>query len=69
MGSLLTNKPNYAMPRALLKYSKAHDTPESSLDRITLQFLPAMGPSSLLHYSVELSEGFTILVWYGMFCD
>ena len=65
VGAHLVKKPNYAMPRALLKYSKAHDTPESSSDRISLQFLPAMGPSSLMYYTVEMTKGFKILVQYS----
>ena len=60
-------KPNFAIPRALLKYTKAHDTPESSLNRITLQFLPMMSPSSLIEYSLEVTEGFEILVWHAVF--
>lgn len=62
VGSLLVKKPSHALPRALLKYTKAHDSPESSTDRITLQLLPVMGPSSVMKYTVELTEGFEILV-------
>lgn len=62
VGSLLVKGPNHAMPRALLKYTKAHDSPESSTDGITLQLLPVMGPSSVMKYMVEMSEGFEILV-------
>ena len=59
VGSLLVKD---ALPRALLKYTKAHDSPKSSTDRITLQLLPVMGPSSVMKYTVELTEGFEILV-------
>ena len=63
VGSSLVKRPNYAMPRALFKYTKAHDSPESSTDRIGLQLLPVMGPSSVMKYTVELTEGFEILVY------
>lgn len=62
VGSQLVKAPNHAMPRALLKYSKAHDSPESSTDGISLQLLPVMGPSSVTSYTVKLTEGFEILV-------
>ena len=62
VGSLLVKKPKYAWSRALLKVAKAHDTPESSSDRISLQLLPVFGPMSLMEYIVELTEGFEILV-------
>ena len=62
MGSYMVKKPNYAWPRALLKYTKAHDSPESSINRISLQLLPVTGPSSIMEYTVELMEGFEILV-------
>ena len=62
VGSLLVKGPNHAMPRALLKYTKAHDYSESSTDGITLQLLPVMGPSSVMKYMVEMTEGFEILV-------
>ena len=62
VGSHLVKKPKFAMPRSLLKYTKAHDALENALDRITLQFLPVMGPSSRMDYSVEMTEEFEILV-------
>lgn len=62
VGSLLVKGPKHAMPRALLKYTKAHDSPESSTDRIKLELLPVMGPSSVTKYTVKLTEGFEILV-------
>ena len=62
VGSLFVKNSDFALPRALLKYIKAHDSLENSLDRITLQFLPVMGPSSLMHYSVEMPEEFEIVV-------
>lgn len=62
VGSLLVKKPKYAWPRALLKIIKAHDTPEASSDRISLQLLPVFGPASVMEYTVEMTEGFEILV-------
>lgn len=62
VGSLFVRKPKYALSRALLKITKAHDTPEGSLDRIYLQLLPVFGPSIITEYTVELTEGFDILV-------
>ena len=62
VGSHFVEKLDFAMPRALLKYTKAHDSLENALDRITLQFLPIMGPFSLMHYSLEMPEEFEILV-------
>ena len=65
VGSLLVKKPKFAWPRALLKVTKAHDTLESSSDRISLQLLPVFGPVSVMEYTVELSEGFEIMVCYN----
>jgi hypothetical protein len=62
VGLPLVKGPNHAMPRAVLKYTKAHDSPESFPDGIKLQLLPVMGPSSVIKYTVELTEGFEILV-------
>lgn len=62
VGSLLVKELSHAMPRAVLKYTKAHDSPQNSIDRITLQLQPVMGQSTVINYTVKLSEGFDILV-------